>query len=229
MRMRGLAEIAGDDAPRRRSHAAGNAAKLFPVFRALLLTLAALLASCASPGRRGEETSGLTKQTDREAILADRTDWSMTGKIAVSDGRDGGSGRIDWRQHGEHFVIEIRAPVSRRTWRLTGKPGSALLEGLDGGPRSGPSAEALLQREVGWTLPVSDLVAWARGARGAGEAEIEFDPDGLPRHILQRGWMVEYRAWAEGEPVLPRKVFASSGERRVRLVVDRWNVGSAAR
>jgi len=161
----------------------------------------------------------------REQQLSEIDAWSMTGKIAVSDGRDGGSGRIDWRQDGERFRIEIRAPVTRRTYRLVGGPGGATLEGLDGGPRSGPDAEALLQEATGWRVPVADMVAWARGARGDGGADLEVDEAGRPAVLRQRGWTVEYKAWDEAEPPMPRKVFAANGSRRVRLAVDRWDGG----
>jgi outer membrane lipoprotein LolB len=191
-----------------------------------LAILACVLAACAAPARRGADSAALSMQMQREAALAEQASWSMSGRIAVSDGRDGGSGRIDWRQDGEHFVIDIRAPVSRQTWRLTGSPEGARLDGLEGGSRTGPDAQALLQREVGWQLPIADLVAWARGARGKGSAQIEFDPSGRPALITQRGWVVDYRAWGEGEPNLPRKIFAINGDRRVRLIVERWNVGA---
>ena len=191
-----------------------------------LLVLACVLAACAAPARRNTDSAALSVQLQREAALEEQTSWSLSGRIAVSDGRDGGSGRIDWHQDGERFVIDIRAPVSRQTWRLTGSPEGARLEGLDGGPRTGPDAQSLLLREVGWQLPIADLVAWARGARGKGAAQIEFDPAGRPAMIEQRGWVVDYRAWGEGEPNLPRKVFAANGDRRVRLIVERWNVGA---
>jgi outer membrane lipoprotein LolB len=195
--------------------------------RALVIVAAGVLAACSSPPRRDADADigSLDAQLQREEMLSSQTQWSLVGKIAVSDGRDGGSGRIDWQQQGDRFRIEIRAPVSRQTWRLSGGPDGATLEGLDGGPRSGPDAEALLRDAVGWTVPVADMIAWARGARGEGAAEIEFGPEGLPSRLHQRGWTVEYRAWGEGEPLLPRKVFAASGERRVRLVVERWDAG----
>lgn len=186
--------------------------------RALLAASVLLLAACGGPQVRRDVPVD-------DAWPASPDAWAMTGKIAVSDGEDGGSGHIHWRQDGERFRIEIRAPVSRRTWRLSGGPEGATLEGLDGGPRSGPDAEALLRDAVGWTVPVADLVAWARGQGGDGIADIDRDDAGRPRLLRQRGWTVEYRAWFEGEPALPKKVFATSGARRVRLVVERWNAG----
>jgi outer membrane lipoprotein LolB len=151
------------------------------------------------------DAAALDAQARREAALADQSEWRLSGRIAVSDGKDGGSGRIDWRQDGERFRIEIRAPVSRRTWRLSGGPDGATLEGLDDGTRSGPDAEALLRDAVGWTVPIADMVAWARGARGQGGARVEFDDAGRLAVLEQRGWTVEYRAWIEGEPALPKK------------------------
>lgn len=186
---------------------------------ALLIAVAA----CTGPVRRIEQEPGLAAQAQREAELGAAEDWSLTGRLAVSDGRDGGSGRIEWRQRGERFTIDIRAPVSRRTWRLTGSPGRATLEGLDGGPRSGTDPESLLQREVGWSVPFADLKAWSRGLRGSGRAEIDFDAAALPHRIRQRGWTVEYRGWDDSEPPLPTRVFASNGLRRVRLVIERWH------
>lgn len=191
-----------------------------------LLWLLSLLAGCSTaPPRRSEQEPALAAQLERESRLGQRDDWSLVGRLAVSDGRDGGSGRIEWRQRGERFSIDIRAPVSRRTWRLTGAPGRAALEGLDGGPQYGADAESLLQREVGWRVPFADLKAWSRGMRGAGRAEIDFDTAALPRQIRQRGWIVEYRGWDDSVPPLPTRVFASNGTRRVRLVVERWHDG----
>ena len=42
------------------------------------------------------------------------------------------------------------------------------------------------------------------------------------KRVLQDGWTIEYRAWFEGAPPLPQKVFARQGEASVRLVVDAW-------
>jgi outer membrane lipoprotein LolB len=195
--------------------------KRFAWLAAAVVTLAA----CSSAPTRRADSETLSGQSARESELSARDAWSLSGKVAVSDGRDGGSGRIDWRQDGERFRIEIRAPVTRRTYRLSGGPEGATLEGLDGGPRTGPDPEALLREAVGWSVPVTDMVAWARGARGQGGAHIEFDAEGRPAVLRQRGWTVEYKAWDAGTPPMPRKVFAANGERRVRLAVDRWDGG----
>jgi outer membrane lipoprotein LolB len=190
------------------------------------MLLAALLGACSvREARVAPATDPFVAQAAREQALRGEAQWSLRGKIAVTDGRDGGSGRIDWTQRGEDFVIEIRAPVSRRTWRLTRSEAGAQLEGLEDGVRHGADAEQLLHDAVGWSVPIADLVAWARGARGEGDAKIEFDADQRPARLEQHGWTVEYRAWDDREPALPTKVFAAQGQRRVRLVVEQWDRG----
>jgi outer membrane lipoprotein LolB len=192
--------------------------------RAALIVLGVtLLAACAGRSMRPLPIDPGTTRSEREQRVSLIDTWEFKGKIAVSDGRDSGSGHVVWQQQGQDFTIQVRAPVSRQTWRLAGSPGDVTLDGLEGGPRHGVDASDLLQREVGWVMPVSDLGHWVLGLPGNGPLTLaEFDGAGLPSRIVQHGWTVEYRAWHDGEPRLPRKVFASNGDRRVRLVVESW-------
>ena len=48
--------------------------------------------------------------------------------------------------------------------------------------------------------------------------------DDVRAKLRQGGWIIDYRGWHEGDPLLPSKVFAQRGDERVRLLVDRWDV-----
>jgi outer membrane lipoprotein LolB len=185
--------------------------------------LALLATACTTPApRRGSDAALLAAQSAREAMLAEQDNWSMAGRLSVSADGDGGNGRIEWRQSGGDFEIRLSAPVTRKSWRLLSQGGKATLEGLEGGPRAGNDAEALLLEATGWRIPIDALGAWARGARARGPATVEFTPAGLPALISQQGWQVEYREWDAAEPARPRRVFARQGEATVRLVVESW-------
>lgn len=202
------------------------------------LVLIVLLGACRHAPPRpavddGTEGGGdiavqLSAQSAREAGLAAAGGWRMSGRLAVSAGGDGGSGRVVWVQRGDDYEITLSAPVTRRSWVLAKAGDRVRLSGLDGGDREGSDAEALLAEATGWRLPVQALAAWARGARAAGPAQIEFAADGLPSRIGQFGWEVDYREWnaaapGDGAPSLPRRVFARQGDASVRLVVERWD------
>jgi outer membrane lipoprotein LolB len=174
--------------------------------------------------RRAPDASLLQAQAAREALLATQPDWSLSGRIAISDGKDGGSGRIDWTQHGKDFDIRLSAPVTRQSWRMVRENGHVRLEGLEGGTREGDDAQELLFRTLGWQVPIDALASWARGARAGAEADLQFGADGLPSLLTESGWSVDYRAWdTESQPPRPKKVFASQGDDRVRLSVDSWD------
>ena len=195
------------------------------MFRGLVL-LAAILAlvGCRAIVPRAGDAAALAQQTSREAQLTELGGWSLDGRLAVSNGEDGGSGSLRWIQAADHYEFEVQAPVTRQTWRLHVKQGMALLEGLDNGPHEGPDAQALLAEEVGWVLPLANLAAWVRGARGEGESSMHFADDGLPIELAQHGWIVEYRGWDRKlSPPLPTKVFVQRGKQRVRLVITRWH------
>src|SRR5699024_9298546 len=126
-----------------------------------IAVLAIALAACASrPAHEALPPIAGTPQAhqaERETALAARTDWSLSGRVALSNGKDGGGGRLDWTQAGTRFDVALSAPVTRQSWRVRGGEGVATLEGLEGGTRSGPDAESLVFEATRWRIPVDAL------------------------------------------------------------------------
>ena len=201
------------------------------------VALAVLLSACAvRPVREALPAIGTAPaahQAAREAALAQADHWSLQGRVAVSNGRDGGSGRIDWLQAGPRYEVALSAPVTRQSWRLSGDAAGARLEGLEGGTRAGDDPTALLRDATRWEIPVTALSNWARGGRADarhGPASLQYGPDGRLVRIEQAGWTIDYRGWqpaAAGGVELPVRLDARRGDATVRLVVDRWDAGPA--
>lgn len=188
-----------------------------------LVACALVLAACAAP-RVKPDSDLLARQAERERALANEPNWTISGRLGVSNAKDAGSGSLEWKQDGDAFRFSVHAPVTGKTWVLAGDAHRVVLEGLREQPVEGTDAAALLERELGWHVPVAELTEWVRAARAKGEAEIEFRSDGLPAVIRQDGWKIEYPDYDEAhQPPLPRKVFASRGEYRVRLSVSEWH------
>lgn len=194
---------------------------------ALPAALVLLLAACAAPGPRPAppDAAQLAAQAQRERQLVAQTQWRLEGRVAVRHGDDGGSGQLDWASRDGELSIALRAPVSGQGWRLSTDHHGARLEGLEGGPRQDVDADRLLREAVGWDVPVELFTRWARGQRGSPQAEVRFDASGLPERIIDAGWVIDYRGWDLAfDPPLPRRIEAESGERRIRLLVRRWQV-----
>ncbi|MBX3699529.1 MAG: lipoprotein insertase outer membrane protein LolB [Dokdonella sp.] len=192
--------------------------------RLLLAGLLASLAACVTPPARRSTSSAIpAAQSERERILAARTHWVLEGRLGVANAHDSGSGSLSWQQDGANYRFTVHAPVTGRTWVLSGDAAQARLDGLRDGTLQGRDAADLLQRELGWQVPFAQLVAWVRALRAPGPAQMAFDAQGLPAQIEQDGWTIRYGDYDMTQsPPLPRRVFASRGEERVRLAIRSW-------
>lgn len=214
--------------------------KWIPMKAACVAAMAVSLSACVSLDTRkapaapdvATVVSAAAEQAEALRVEALRAQpvWSFEGRVAVSKGRNGGSGRIDWQQQARRYVVSLSAPVTRQSWTLTGdsEQGGGRLEGLDGGPRQGPDAQQVLLEATGWQIPVNQLPEWVRGltAEGALAAgQVDRDAEGRPRRVRQGGWEVQYLDWYPAEatrPALPRRIEAVNGDAKVRLLVDGW-------
>ncbi|MGB8634305.1 MAG: lipoprotein insertase outer membrane protein LolB [Rhodanobacteraceae bacterium] len=187
------------------------------------LVLLALLAGCTPAPVRPDQAL-LVAQGARERQLQGHDHWTIHARLGVSDGEHGGSGSLLWVRRGRTFDFELQAPVTGRSFRLHGEPGQVRLDGLDQGSLNGGDARTLLLQALGWQVPMTQLDFWVRGMRAPGsQARLLFDKDGLPTQLIQDGWTVKYRDWyPETNPPLPRRVFASRGDDRVRMVINSW-------
>ena len=192
----------------------------------LILACALLALAACAPVRTRGTAAQVAAQTTREQRVGAQAHWSFDAHFAVSDGHDGGSGTLSWQEDGGDYSLLLRAPVTGKTIRLQGGPGGAVLTGLRDLPIRGDSAQALLSGEFGWHMPVEQLTYWVRGLRAPDSAaQLDYGGNGLPATLQQDGWSVEYRDWfADRDPPLPRKVYASKPPYTVRLLIESWQV-----
>lgn len=200
-----------------------------------LLVIVLVLSACATQTRTVKapavpEPVLEDAWVQREALLRSQAMWSFTGRVAIRRGREGGSGHIEWSQQWGKAEIVLSAPVTRQSWRLTIDAEGARLDGLDGGPRRGSNAEALLRDASGLDVPVGLLGGWARGlltdAR-LSAATWRLDAQGRLSHLEQDGWNIDYGWPSEryrGEVWMPSSIEAVKGDARMRLVIDRWTL-----
>lgn len=199
-----------------------------------------LLAACATRAPQASLPPALSApaeiqaaenaQVQRALWLNGHRQWSFEGRVAINNAGKGGSGRIDWQQDGRRYVVSLSAPVTRQSWRLIGDTHSEAgrLEGLEGGPREGEDAEALLLEATGWDIPVNALARWAQGlpAEGMPIENEAFSLGGRLQTIEQAGWRIDYREWFDAagqQPQLPRRIEAQRDRATVRLIVDHWD------
>lgn len=199
----------------------------------LCLSLLVLVAGCATsvqvPG--GEETLTQTAPANwskRVASLAGFKNWKLEGKLSVTQPKRSDTAVINlWRQHGREFELHLSSTImGLGSTQLSGDPGFVELTTGQGKDYVSAKPEQLLQRELGWSLPLDNLRYWIKGIPNPDHpAQLFFDADGRLKRLQQAGWKVHYRRphqFIKGLPPLPKLITAENGPVRIRVAVLHW-------
>jgi outer membrane lipoprotein LolB len=194
--------------------------------RCILLVGLAILSGCATREPRPEGEWLLERQSWFEA----HPRWSVGGRLGLSDGNRGGTLSMRWRANGERHEVLLRTVAGGRQWRLEMAPDHAVLTGSEIGTLSGPDPDALVERAVGWPIPVRWMSRWLRGLPAPAAAEVRYAEDGTLAGLVWRDWSLKFQRWGELDgngALLPVKVEARSPPYRVRAVLSGWQFDSS--
>jgi outer membrane lipoprotein LolB len=100
---------------------------------------------------------------ERQQRLGLLQSWAFEGKLAVTDGKDGGSGHFQWKRGIGTDHMDFHAVLGRGAWRLDAGPDGAELELANGDVFRSASLDELVRRHAGWRIPVDYLAWWVRG------------------------------------------------------------------
>ncbi len=152
--------------------------------------------------------------------------WSLAGRIGLRVENRAWSGSLRWTQRGARYRIRFVGPLGQGALDLQGGPGGVELRTSRGGRYRAASAAVLLERHLGWRLPVRALAYWVRGVPEPGRAyRLRLGPDGRIRGLTQAGWTLAIAGYRRVDRFeLPARIEARRGTTRVRLAVGRWRV-----
>ena len=197
-----------------------------PMRHLVVFSLIALLAGCAGFGAResveGHGSPALWSAHKKQLTQLDG--WQINGKVGIRAPKDSGSATLFWLQRQDYYDIRLSGPLGRGAARLTGRPGSVLLEVANQGRYEAPTPEELLGEQLGWSLPVSHLVWWVRGLPAPGsKSRVTLNGDSRLANLEQDGWKIEYLSYTEQNGFwLPERVKLHGPDLDVTLGVKDW-------
>ncbi|WIX34876.1 lipoprotein insertase outer membrane protein LolB [Salinicola sp. JS01] len=191
---------------------------------ALSLWLAGCAGQTTAPSAPRQADDWQRQQSRLEALDT----WTVAGKVGLRTPRDSTSANLDWTQTPQHYRMLISGPFGTGRSVLEGRAGAVELTTGDGTFQAS-SPEALMQQQLGWSLPISALDYWVRGLPAPGAAHDETRDDlGFPAQLRQAGWTIAYRDWTyAGGLWLPRRLVMTYDDIRALLVVNEWQPGQA--
>lgn len=192
----------------------------------LIPALALVLAGCAGLGpQESVEGSGSAEDwSAHKARISTIDGWQISGKIGIQAPQDSGSGTLFWLQRQDYFDIRLSGPLGRGATRLTGRPDAVALEVAGQGRFEAESPEALVESQLGWQLPVSNLLWWVRGVPAPdSRSRVQLNADGRLARLQQDGWDVEYLGYTdENGYTLPSRIKLAGRDLKIALVVKDW-------
>jgi outer membrane lipoprotein LolB len=156
--------------------------------------------------------------------VSDLSEWQASGRIAVSGANAGGSGSFTWQQHGASTQVQLRGPIGIGSLRLTLTDTTMRVETADGQVFEADEAQSELTARLGAFVPARNLRYWLVGTAAPGEHQWINGTETAT--LTQQDWRIDYQRFAvTGGTRLPMKLVAESGPAKVRILIDRWNLG----
>jgi outer membrane lipoprotein LolB len=133
---------------------------------------------------------------------------------------------LTWVQQQDKYDIRISGPLGRGATRLQGSQQGVVLDMAGQPTMQALSAEALLEQQTGWRLPVEHLLWWVRGLPAPDSASrLQLDSQSRLARLAQAGWTLEYSRYQEVNGLqLPQRLQLSADNILLTLVITQWNL-----
>lgn len=192
----------------------------------ILLTFALTLSACSNLHQRETLEFGgnaAAWQAHRKTVTP-LDSWTLQGKLGVRSPSESGSGTVFWLQQQDNYDIRLSGPLGRGATRIQGSDAGVTLDIAGQQPSSASSAEALLEQQIGWRLPVEHLLWWVRGLPApTSPSRLQLNPDSQLARLSQSGWTIEYSRYQEINGMqLPQRLQLSGHDMLLTLVITRW-------
>jgi len=194
-------------------------------FSLIFLTL--LISACSTvPTGEVDQAERASLYASKSGTLAVADRWALRGRLAVNDGEEGGSGHLSWQKHGQTSSIKFRGALGRGAWQLQADENGAVLEWADGEVHRADSVSELIERRLGWAIPVNALAWWVRGLTAPGDWDLrQLDQYGNLEKLSQLGWDIEYGRYRNTASIsMPMKLTARKQSYTVKFAIQDWDL-----
>lgn len=192
----------------------------------ILPALFLVLSGCASLQEHAPTNAPMTS-TARNTKLDGLHHWQADGSISITHQNKTDMGSFTWIQNGLAYDFNTYGPLNAGSVRIEGHPGRATLWKNVNTPVTARSPEALMHKEMGWYLPLSNLRFWSRGLIAPGvPSQTHYDQYGHLETLHQEGWRIEYQRYQNAGKGydLPRNFIMTRDDMRVKVVIKEWQL-----
>jgi outer membrane lipoprotein LolB len=191
---------------------------------------AAVLGACAT---RPVATT-MPDAAQQATLLRAMPAFTLDGRVAVRAGEEGWQASVRWRQQDDISEVRLSGPFGAGALQLRFDGSELTLTTSRGQVLRGDEASRVLHQQLGFDPPLAQLRHWllADAAPADSTAQVQAGANGRPAMLAQQDWQLEFEDYRQ-QPLdravvqMPRRIIATRGDVRLRLVVDGWKLGRA--
>lgn len=126
--------------------------------------------------------------------------FAMNGRISINHYGERRSAGLHWTHRGQSDEVLLLTPLGQTAVRVYRDENNATLDDGDKHYQA-DNADALMEKVLGWHLPLRGLHQWVLGLPDTGSpVQIKRDSEGRISELLQDGWEVRYLRYADSRP-----------------------------
>ena len=197
--------------------------------RGCIVCIFLVVAGCASvPSFSPPSEESLRVFQQRERLLEKIHSWELSGRVAVQSSHGAWNGNLHWVKTPGSFDIRLSTPLGQSVFLLHDDRHETVLHLSDGATYYDDNAENILDKQLGWRLPINNLQYWILGRFAPNtKHSLLLNEHGFLEQLRQSGWDVQIKRYTHIDDVdLPSKMFFGNGSINVRLVIDEWAVNN---
>jgi outer membrane lipoprotein LolB len=174
-----------------------------------------------------EPLKGLPTWEQRYQHIQDIRSWTLNGSVSIQQGGKSNIASLRWyQQQPQNYNLTVSGPMNVGRLTLNSAGGNVTMSQSGKAPVSAGSAEQLMQQQLGFQMPVSNMYYWVRGIPApGGNPQMSFDNQNRIVRLAQQGWVINYNGYQNVRGYeLPSNISVNNPRMSVRLAVNNWNI-----
>jgi outer membrane lipoprotein LolB len=201
--------------------------KRIAIYASLLLSCA-FLNGCTSltPQTLSVQQQNLHQRSPKSqaAALKKLTHWNIDGAFSLSQKNQHIIANYQWSHTPSQFTLRIYAGLNLASVTITGTEAQVSLTDTQGQHFTASTIKILMQKALGWQLPIKGLRYWIKGLAAPGNYQAKYGHYGTLSTLHQSGWNITYsRYQRQGIYDLPNIIRIQGHNTHIKLIIKHWN------
>ncbi|EPJ46567.1 MAG: hypothetical protein OFPII_19540 [Osedax symbiont Rs1] len=193
----------------------------------LFLSLLVLAGCSTAPQKSSSSEPAVFSWQEHFKNISNIQQWDASAKIAIKVKGKTQSAKMIWLQQNNNYQIEFSGPFGHAGPKLHGDAKMATLLIPKEQPIKGNNTSELLQKRLGWQLPVENAKFWILGIPSPlSESKVTLKEERLTT-LQQDGWTINYPKYktVDNHP-LPAKIILTKEDLRLLLIIYKWKINA---